>query len=193
MSASITKSTVPAHKRIVIIKRYQNRKLYDTMNSTYVTLEDIGSIIRRGDDVKILDNKSKDDLTTVTLTQIIFEEEKKHKNSLPLSALKKIIRGGGDAIADLVSRSTEGVQGTIHNVKEGAELIIDKIRDELQNPAEGMLRDALHKTQVISRNIEGKIKNTVETLTESTVMQVEIRKLRQRVHYLEKKLKVYER
>lgn len=193
MSASVSKPLTPFNKRTVIVKRYQNRKLYDTLNSTYVTLQDIGCIIRRGDDVKIVDNKSKEDLTTITLTQIIFEEEKKNKNSLPLNALKRIIRGGGDAILDMLNRSTEGVQGTLSNVKEGAEMILDKLKDEIQHPNEGILREALTKTQTISRNLEDKIKNTVGNLTETAVMQVEIRKLRQRVHYLEKKLKVYER
>ena len=180
------------NRRTVIIKRYQNRKLYDTQNSTYVTLEDIGNIIRRGDDVKVIDNKSKEDLTSVTLTQIIFEEEKKKKNSLPLNALKKIIRGGGDAILDLVNKSTENVSDRIHNVKEGAETIFDKIKDEL-HPSDGIIKDALHKTQNLSKNIEDKIKSTVGNLTQTAPLQNEVRKLRQRIHYLEKKLKVYER
>lgn len=192
MSAFVTKPLVPPHKRTVLIKRYQNRKLYDTINSTYVTLEEIGGIVRRGDDVKVVDNKSKEDLTSVTLTQIIFEEEKKNKNSLPLNTLKKIIRGGGDAIVDLMHRSTEGVQGTITNVKEGAEHIIDKIKDDMVDPSEA-IRDALNKTQAFSRNIEDKIKHTVGNLAETAIMKVEIRNLRQRIHYLEKKLKVYER
>ena len=65
-----------------IIKRYANRKLYDTEHSRYVTLDQISEMIRNGDDVKIVDNKTKEDLTTVTLAQIIFEEEKKQR-SLP--------------------------------------------------------------------------------------------------------------
>ncbi len=125
MSKDTVKKEPP--RRTVIIKRYQNRKLYDTHNSTYVTLEDIGIIIRRGDDVKVVDNKTKEDLTTVTLTQIIFEEEKKHKNSLPLNALKKIIRGGGDAILDLVSKTSDNVQNTLSTFKEGAENISEKL------------------------------------------------------------------
>jgi len=56
-----------------IIKRYANRKLYDTEHSRYVTLDQISEMIRNGDDVKIVDNKTKEDLTTVTLAQIIFE------------------------------------------------------------------------------------------------------------------------
>jgi polyhydroxyalkanoate synthesis regulator phasin len=66
------------------------------------------------------------------------------------------------------------------------------MRDHLME-AKRILREALTKTQNISRNLEDKIKHTVGNLAETAVMQVEIRKLRQRVHYLEKKLKVYER
>ena len=57
-----------------IIKRYANRKLYDTQESRYVTLDQISHMIRAGEDVQVLDNNSKEDLTSVTLAQIIFEE-----------------------------------------------------------------------------------------------------------------------
>ena len=76
-----------------IIKRYANRKLYDTEHSRYVTLDQISEMIRNGDDVKIVDNKTKEDLTTVTLAQIIFEEEKKTPR-LSVAGLRKIIQGG---------------------------------------------------------------------------------------------------
>jgi len=60
-----------------LIKRYANRKLYDTEASCYVTLHEIAGMVREGEDVKIIDNNSKDDITNVTLAQIIYEEEKK--------------------------------------------------------------------------------------------------------------------
>ena len=87
-----------------IIKRYANRKLYDTQHSRYVTLEQISEMIRLGDDVKIVDNKSKEDLTTVTLAQIIFEEEKKQRSFLPLAAMRNIIQNGGEWIAEAQRR-----------------------------------------------------------------------------------------
>jgi polyhydroxyalkanoate synthesis repressor PhaR len=88
-----------------IIKRYANRKLYDTQHSRYVTLEQISEMIRQGDDVKIIDNKSKDDLTSVTLAQIIFEEEKKQKSFLPLQAMRNIIATGGESISQFVTQA----------------------------------------------------------------------------------------
>ena len=74
-----------------VVKRYANRKLYDTQRSRYVTLEQIAEMIRSGEDVKIVDNNTKEDLTALTLTQIIFEQEKKG-GFLPLSALRNIMR-----------------------------------------------------------------------------------------------------
>lgn len=76
-----------------IIKRYANRKLYDTKSSQYVTLDQIAQMIRAGEEVRVLDNSTKDDLTSVTLAQIIFEEEKRGPR-LPAEGLRRIIRSG---------------------------------------------------------------------------------------------------
>ena len=74
-----------------IVKRYANRKLYDTERSCYVTLDDIAVMIRSGEEVTVVDNKSGEDLTSVTLAQIIFETEKK-SSFMPLGLLRGIIR-----------------------------------------------------------------------------------------------------
>src|SRR5688500_20309175 len=92
-----------------IIKRYANRKLYDTEHSRYVTLDQISEMIRNGDDVKIVDNKTKEDLTTVTLAQIIFEEEKKQRSFLPLNAMRNIIQSGGEWFAE-AQRRVQSIQ-----------------------------------------------------------------------------------
>jgi DNA repair exonuclease SbcCD ATPase subunit len=69
-----------------------------------VTLDQISEMIRNGDDVKIVDNKTKEDLTTVTLAQIIFEEEKKQRSFLPLNAMRNIIQSGGEWFAEAQRR-----------------------------------------------------------------------------------------
>jgi polyhydroxyalkanoate synthesis repressor PhaR len=74
------------------IKRYANRKLYDTRDSRYVTLDHIAAMVRAGDDVRVVDNTTRADLTTATLAQIIFEEEKKTPR-LSLAGLREIIQG----------------------------------------------------------------------------------------------------
>jgi len=110
-----------------VIKRYANRKLYDTMHSKYVTLEQIAEMIRDGDDVRIIDNKSKEDLTSVTLAQIIFEEEKKQNSFLPLQAMRNIIQHGGGSISSFVSKAQERVTGILPRKPrdDGAEEGID--------------------------------------------------------------------
>src|SRR5258706_12873991 len=94
-----------------IIKRYANRKLYDTEHSRYVTLDQIREMIRSGDDVKIVDNKTKEDLTKVTLAQIIFEEEKKQRSFLPLAAMRNIIQSGGAGVGQ--------AQGPVQSIRPG--------------------------------------------------------------------------
>src|SRR5229473_1509927 len=82
-----------------VIKRYTNRKLYDTVESRYVTLDEIAEMVKQGIEVKIVDNRTKEDLTSVTLAQIVFEEEKK-KSQMPLDVLREIIRRPGDTLSD---------------------------------------------------------------------------------------------
>lgn len=98
-----------------VIKRYSNRKLYDTQHSCYVTLEQISEMIRRGEDVRILDNNTKEDLTSVTLTQIIFEEEKKRR-LLPLAGLQSIIQTSGQSIEAFVNQIREEVDQRVVKV-----------------------------------------------------------------------------
>src|SRR6185436_288272 len=104
-----------------IIKRYANRKLYDTEHSRYVTLDQISEMIRNGDDVKIVDNKTKEDLTTVTLAQIIFEEEKKQRSFLPLGAMRNIIQNGGEWFAEVQRK----VQSILPGKRKDAEASLD--------------------------------------------------------------------
>lgn len=88
-----------------VIKRYSNRKLYDTKSSQYVTLDQIAQMIRAGEEVRVLDNSSKDDLTSVTLAQIIFEEEKRQKSFIPLHAMRHLIQSGGASLQELAQQA----------------------------------------------------------------------------------------
>ncbi|MGC4090290.1 MAG: polyhydroxyalkanoate synthesis regulator DNA-binding domain-containing protein [Polyangiaceae bacterium] len=86
----------PSQRRI--IKRYSNRKLYDTKGSSYVTLLQIAQMIRDGEDVQIIDNATKEDKTDVTLALIISEELREKPRAIPLSTLKALIRHRGERI-----------------------------------------------------------------------------------------------
>lgn len=75
-----------------IIKRYQNRKLYDTHQSCYVTLEEIAQIIREGNEIQVIDNKTKNDITYQTQIQLLFDQEKKSTKAGDVDLLKRVIR-----------------------------------------------------------------------------------------------------
>ncbi len=88
---------------VKIIKRYANRKLYDTERSCYVTLDEISQMIKDGEEVRVVDNKTKEDLSAVTLAQIIVEEEKK-VSRMPLKLLRGIIQSSNDALGDFYQK-----------------------------------------------------------------------------------------
>jgi polyhydroxyalkanoate synthesis repressor PhaR len=88
------------------IKRYANRKLYDTRDSRYVTLDHIAAMVRAGDDVRVVENTTRADLTTATLAQIIFEEEKKTPR-LSVAGLRKIIQGGMPATGGVARAASQ--------------------------------------------------------------------------------------
>ena len=92
-SDATTAAQATAEKPRRIIKRYSNRKLYDTKDSRYVTLLQIAEMVRTGEEVQIIDNNTKEDLTEVTLAQIIYEEQKQKASSrnVPLQTLKELI------------------------------------------------------------------------------------------------------
>jgi polyhydroxyalkanoate synthesis repressor PhaR len=87
-----------------VIKRYSNRKLYDTQESRYVTLEEIEEMIRAGREISVVDAASGEDLTSVTLTQIILENERNHRANLPSAFLHQLIKHG-EAWQDFVQRT----------------------------------------------------------------------------------------
>lgn len=84
-----------------VIKRYPNRKLYDTEAKRYITLDGIAELIREGAEVQVVDHTTDEDLTAVTLTQIIFEQEKRQSGFLPKSVLTGLVRAGGDTLNTL--------------------------------------------------------------------------------------------
>jgi len=86
-----------------VIKKYENRRLYDTAASRYVNLEDVAHMIREGRDVQVLDARTGEDLTRVILTQIIMEDAKGHESGLPLDLLRKLIMASDRATHDFLT------------------------------------------------------------------------------------------
>ena len=101
-----------------VIKRYSNRKLYDTQESRYVTLEEIEEMIRGGKEISVVDASTGEDLTSVTLAQIILENERNRRAALPSAFLHQLVKHG-EAWQDFVQRSMRSsLEGIISNQRE---------------------------------------------------------------------------
>ena len=102
----------------VIIKKYANRRLYNTATSSYVTLDDLAGMVRLGQDFIVFDAKTNDDITRSVLTQIIVEEESKGTNLLPVSFLRQLIALYGDSLQALVPKYLEHSMSSFTNNQE---------------------------------------------------------------------------
>jgi polyhydroxyalkanoate synthesis repressor PhaR len=102
-----------------IIKRYTNRKLYDTSESRYVTLEEIARYVRSDEDVTVIENETGKDMTALAFAQIILDEERREGGVLSLAVLRELIRHGEEALQGIVAQVDRGV-GAIGAIGEQA-------------------------------------------------------------------------
>jgi polyhydroxyalkanoate synthesis repressor PhaR len=86
---------------VPVIKRYPNRKLYNTAAKRYITLEEIATLIRQGQEIVVIDHASGEDLTAITLSQVILEQQRRQEGFVPQAVLAALVRAGGDTMATL--------------------------------------------------------------------------------------------
>lgn len=103
----MAKSRAPAEDGVVTIKKYANRRLYDTERSCYITLEDLGAMVREGREFRVVDAKSGDDITHNVLTQIIMDTETRGETLLPVPFLRQLIGLYGDKMQAMVPQYLE--------------------------------------------------------------------------------------
>lgn len=128
-----------------LIKRYPNRKLYDTEAKQYITLDEIAGKIRQGEEVRVIDHASGEDLTAVTLTQIIFEQEKKQGGFLPRAVLSGLIQAGGDRLS-AIQRSLAASVGLWHQIDEEIKRRVQVLIDQGEltaNEGKGLIEKLL--------------------------------------------------
>jgi polyhydroxyalkanoate synthesis repressor PhaR len=178
-----------------VIKRYTNRKLYDTVESRYVTLDEIAQMIKAGAEVKIIDNRSKEDLTSVTLAQIIFEEEKK-RSQMPLGVLREIIRHGGEAVAGFYQEKAGTLAGKLGELKSKT----DSLREDFEQRVRGVtgifrkgdegsaMNTVAGAVDDLRTKVDGAVKQAVEAIGGPGALSAEIERLHVRLAELEKKL-----
>ena len=190
VSGEISDSAAPpSPKRI--IKRYSNRKLYDTKGSSYVTLLQIAEMIREGEDVQIIDNATKEDKTDVTLALIISEELRTKPRGIPLSTLKALIRNKGERI---LTQLREGPIGKLMPLKDGEEALPTPISsvpppredDEMNQGKEGKgFRATLEQWQA---TIDERIRTVLPNFAAFRDLEQEVKRLSERLESLERNL-----
>lgn len=134
-----------------IIKRYQNRKLYDTDASCYVTLDEIAEMIQQGEEVAVVDNRNQKDITAMTLTQIIFEKQKKSETPVPIVTLRHIIQNGDGSFSSFLAKGAESAQGEIIRSLEGQLKDLSSKLGELEAKSGGV---PAHAAPSLSKNAE---------------------------------------
>ncbi len=126
--------------QMAIIKKYGNRRLYDTSASRYVNLDDMAELIREGKEVKVIDAKTGQDLTRVTLTQIITEDAKEKPTGLPLELLRQLIVATDQARQEFIMWYLKSAFDTYQTVKDAVDNRLSQMQSALLSPAEAMKR-----------------------------------------------------
>ncbi len=177
-----------------VIKRYTNRKLYDTDQSRYVTLDDIARLIRENEEVRVIDNETQDDLTAVTFAQIILEEEKRKTNLVSVPFLRKLIHSGEAAVQDFSDSAKRALDelgdltgragGRVREVVEESGRAIDEAIDE----SRGFIDDLLGLPQRRLENLRDVARKQVDRIRQSPSLQREIERLEKSIHSIEQML-----
>jgi polyhydroxyalkanoate synthesis repressor PhaR len=185
-----TAETAAPGREPKVIKRYTNRKLYDTVESRYVTLDEIAEMIKGGAEVKVIDNRTKDDLTAVTLAQIIFEEEKK-TSKMSLKTLLGLIRHGSEVAQQLVDGAGGDLRGKVDAVRQAAESRVQSILARGQQTGE-KARELVTASQEAVAALQKRIDERVRAAAEGVQQLPEVKKqlddISQRIAALEQKL-----
>lgn len=120
---------------VTTIKKYANRRLYNTKSSTYVTLETLATMVKKGEDFVVIDAKSGDDLTRGVLAQIIFEQETKGQNLLPIRFLRQLIGLYGDNLQSFVPSYLDA---SMEAFRKNQETMRQSLSEAFSTPTSGM-------------------------------------------------------
>jgi len=143
---TVAKKTASTDDDVIVIKKYANRRLYNTATSSYVTLDHLCEMVKEGREFVVRDAKTGDDITRSVLAQIIFEEEGKGQNLLPINFLRQVIRFYGDSLQTFLPSYLEMSMNTFTKEQE-------KIRDRMASAFGGRERFEQIEDQ-IRQNIE---------------------------------------
>src|ERR1041385_6046914 len=174
-----------------MIKRYGNRKLYDTQESRYVTLEASASFVKQGEEVRVVDNDSGEDLTAVTFAQIILEEERRNNGLLPLPILRKIIQQGEATLQDIATRVDRGMEA-IGSIGEKAGKRVQELAGCAAPQGKALIEDLLttpqRQLESLQKRIDERVKKSVERFTAMPAVQKELSRIEKSIARLEERI-----
>ncbi len=173
-----------------VIKRYTNRKLYDTVESRYVTLDEIADMIKGGAEVKIVDNRTKEDLTSVTLAQIIFEEEKK-TSRMSLKTLRDLIRQGGEYAQQLVEGTQAELRGRVEAVRQAAEQRVQTLLtrgQQTSDRARELVQGSQEAMAAFQKKVDERVRAAIEGMSNLAEVRRSLEDISRRIEELERKL-----
>jgi polyhydroxyalkanoate synthesis repressor PhaR len=162
-----------------LIKRYANRKLYDTCDKRYVTLEQIATLIRNGDEIKVVDNTKGVDLTSITLSHILVEQEKKREGGLPKNFLTELVKNS-TTIFDYFRKSVttwlqaaqvseDAIERNVDDLVKKGQLSMDEAR-KLKDDIVSRTREYMAR---IDQTIDGKVQDFLAGLKIPTRREVD--------------------
>jgi polyhydroxyalkanoate synthesis repressor PhaR len=166
------------------IKRYANRKLYDTVESKYVTLNGVADLVRGGEDVRIIDNTTKEDLTAVTLAQILFEGERSER-VLPLATLRGLIQSGGEFIEKTISKPVTTIREETERRVNAARAAITKREDDARDFVQNMVGATQKSLDDFQSTIDDQVQGMMKAIAQVAVAQRQLGVLTKKIEKLE--------
>lgn len=184
-------STPPAERRV--IKRYSNRKLYDTKDSKYVTLLQIAEMIRANEDVQIIDNATKEDKTDVTLALIISEELKARPRGIPLATLRALIRQRSEKIlTHLRENPIRRLISKEQAAEDAAEGVVEaqpaEQEEEDVTTSESQQKGLRATLEQWQHTVDERIRAVLPNFSTIHELQAEVKKISDRLAAIEKRL-----
>ena len=146
----------------VVIKKYANRRLYDTSAGRYVNLEDLAALIREGKEIQVVDAKSGEDLTRIVLTQIIVEDAKGQPTGLPLELLRQLIMASDRAGQEFIMWYLKSAFDAYQNVQDTVQARLTDVRSAAMAPL-SIMRNILGGVPAADNETE-KLRRRVEEL-----------------------------
>src|SRR6478672_6376840 len=122
----------------VVIKKYGNRRLYDTAASRYVNLDDIAGFVREGKEVRVVDAKTGQDLTRVTLTQVIMEDAKDRPTGLPLELLRQLVIASDEVRQEFIMWYLKSAFDTYRKVQDAVQSRLGEVQSAILSPMDVM-------------------------------------------------------